>query len=76
MEQVLGHAPGERIVSHAEMLHYLDALVEARPQQIQVHEYAQSWEGRALVYAVIGSVENIQCPLPPARIRSEYRQRS
>ena len=51
MEQVLGHAPGERIVSHAEMLDYLDALVEARPQQIQVHEYAQSWEGRALVYA-------------------------
>ena len=59
MEQVLGHAPGERIVSHAEMLDYLRALVEARPQQIQVHEYAQSWEGRALVYAVIGSVENM-----------------
>ena len=59
MEQVLGHAPGMRIVSHAEMLQYLDALVEARPQQIQVHDYAESWEGRALVYAVVGSVENM-----------------
>ena len=59
MEQVLGHAPGMRIVSHAEMLQYLDALVEARPQQIQVHEYTRGWEGRALVYAVVGSVENM-----------------
>ena len=30
MEQVLGHAPGDRIVSHAEMLEYLRALTEAR----------------------------------------------
>jgi hypothetical protein len=59
MEQVLGHAPGERIVSHSEMLRYLDALVAAKPEQIQLHEYARTWEGRALVYAVIGSEANM-----------------
>ena len=59
MEQVLGHAPGAEIVSHAELLKYLDGLVEARPGQIQVHEYARTWEGRALVYAVVGSEANM-----------------
>jgi hypothetical protein len=66
-ESVLGHAPGERIVSHAEMLHYLEALAAARPKQIQLFEYARSWEGRKLVYAVIGSERNM------ARL-SEIRQ--
>jgi len=59
MESVLGHAPGADIVSHHEILEYLDALVEARPNQIQVHEYARTWEGRELVYAVVGSAANI-----------------
>ncbi len=59
MEQVLGHAPGERIVSHFEMLQYLDALVASRSGQIQVHEYARTWEGRSLVYAVVGSETNM-----------------
>ena len=59
MEEVLGHAPGERIVSHAEMVRYLEALAESRPRQIHLHEYAQSWEGRAVVYAVVGSEEHM-----------------
>jgi len=59
MERVLGHAPGAEIVSHADILKYLGALVAARPRQIQVHEYARTWEGRALVYAVVGSADNI-----------------
>lgn len=59
MEEVLGHPPGARIVSHGELLRYLDALVEARPRQIRVHEYARTWENRSLVYAVVGSEENI-----------------
>ena len=50
IEQVLGHAPGDRIVSHAEMLEYLEALSEARPAQIQVHEYARTWGGRTNHY--------------------------
>ena len=59
MEQVLGHAPGERIVSHADMARYLDALAKARPGQVRVHEYARTWEGRAVIYAVVGSAENM-----------------
>jgi hypothetical protein len=58
-EEVLGHAPGERIVTHADMLKYLEALAAARPQQVRIFEYARSWEGRALVYAVIGSEANL-----------------
>ena len=58
-ESVLGHTPGERIVSHAELLRYLGALAEARPEQMKLWTYAQSWEGRDLVYAAIGSADTI-----------------
>ena len=54
MNDVLGHAPGERITSHAEIMLYLEALVGAVPDRIQLFEYARSWEGRKLVYAVVG----------------------
>ncbi len=58
-EKVFSHAPGERILSHAEILAYVDALAAAKPEQVRVFEYARSWEGRKLVYMVIGSVANI-----------------
>ena len=58
-QEVLGHAPGDRIVSHSEILKYLDALVEAKPRQMRIFEYARSWEGRSLVYAVVGSEANL-----------------
>lgn len=58
-EVVLGHAPGERIVSPRDMRDYLGALAEAAPERIRVEVFAQSWEGRDLVYAAIGSSENI-----------------
>lgn len=54
-DEVLGHAAGERITSYAEILQYLEALEAARPQQVRIFEYARSWEGRPLVYMVIGS---------------------
>jgi len=57
--QVLGYAVGERITSHADMLRFFDALEKAAPKRIKVFEYARSWEGRKLIYAVIGSPENI-----------------
>ena len=59
MESVLGHAPGERIASHAELIEYLRALETAQPDRIKVVEYARSWEGRELVNVFIGSAENI-----------------
>ena len=60
LEQVVGHAPGTRISSHADSMAYLQALVHAAPQRIQLHRYAATWEGRTLVYAIIGSRENMQ----------------
>ncbi|MBZ5578388.1 MAG: peptidase M14 [Acidobacteriia bacterium] len=56
--QVLGYEPGERITSHAGILRYLDALAAASPR-IKVVEYGASWEGRKLVYAVLGSESNM-----------------
>ena len=58
-EKVFSHAPGEAILSHAEILTYIEALQSAKPDQIRVFEYARSWEGRKLVYAVIGSKTNM-----------------
>jgi len=38
---------------------YLRALEAAAPDRMQVRSYGESWQGRALVYAVIGSPENM-----------------
>ncbi|MDP5132275.1 MAG: M14 family metallopeptidase [Paraglaciecola sp.] len=57
--QVLGYKVGERITHHSDMLRFFEALQQAAPQRIKVFEYARSWEGRKLIYAVIGSAENI-----------------
>ena len=58
-EQVLGHAPGEWIVSHAEILKYVNALAEAAPDRLKVVPYAKSWEGRELVYVVFANAANM-----------------
>jgi hypothetical protein len=58
-EQVLGHGPGERIVSHAELLRYVEALAEAAPDRVRVWEYGETWEGRELVYLAVGSPRNL-----------------
>lgn len=57
--QILGYKVGERITHHADMLRYFDALQQAAPERIKVFEYARSWEGRKLIYAVIGSPDNL-----------------
>jgi hypothetical protein len=57
--QVLGYDAGDRITSHAGILKYLGALAGAS-RQIQVFEYATSWERRKLVYAVVGSEANMR----------------
>ncbi len=58
-KQVLGYEPGERISSHAQLMKYLEALASASPR-LKVFEYGQSWEGRKLVYAAIGSDANMK----------------
>lgn len=59
-EKILGYAPGERISSHANLLKYLEALSAAAPDRIRLFDYARSWEGRRLVYAVVGSPANLR----------------
>jgi hypothetical protein len=59
-EKVLGYAPGERISPHANLLRYLEALAAAAPDRMRIFEYARSWQGRRLVYAVLGSAENLR----------------
>ena len=56
---VLGYEPGERITWHADAVRYFEALAETSPERISVATYAQSWEGRDLVYAVVTSAENM-----------------
>ncbi len=59
MEQVLGFGPAERIASHAEIVEYMEALAAAAPDRMRLATYAESWEGRKLIYAAIGSKESI-----------------
>jgi hypothetical protein len=58
-EQVLGYKPGEQISSHAQIMRYFHSLAEAAPERMKIVEYAKSWEGRELIYGVIGSPENV-----------------
>ncbi|WP_204602399.1 M14 family metallopeptidase [Paremcibacter congregatus] len=59
-QQVLGYAPGEKISSHSDMLRYMEALTQAAPDRMQLHEYARSWEDRKLIYVVIANPENLK----------------
>lgn len=59
LEEIAGHAPGDEISTVTEALDYMDALAEAAPDRMQVTRYAESWEGRELVYGVISSAQNM-----------------
>lgn len=59
LKSVIGHANGERITRPEDAVRYLGALRRATPERMRLFEYAKSWEGRPLVYAVIGSAANI-----------------
>jgi hypothetical protein len=59
IESVIGHKSGERITWHRDTMRYFDALVEAAPDRIRIFRYAETWEGRELIYAVITSPENM-----------------
>ncbi len=58
-ESVLGHRTGERITWHRDTIRYFEALASAAPDRVSLHRYAESWEGRELIYAVISSPENM-----------------
>ena len=65
--KVLGYDFGDRISSHANIVRYLNALAAAEPNHAKVFDYGKTWEGRELVYAVIGSEANIK-RLPEIRV--------
>jgi hypothetical protein len=57
--KVLGYNPGDQITTHAGLVRYLNALAAASGK-LKVFDYAESWEGRKLVYAAVGSEVNIK----------------
>ncbi len=59
-QKVLGYEPGQRISSHANLIRYMEELAAAAPSRMKVYEYARTWEGRKLVYAVVSSEANIR----------------
>jgi hypothetical protein len=60
LKKVLGYDFGDRISSHANIVRYLNALAAAEPNRVKVMDYGRTWEGRELVYAVIGSEANLK----------------
>lgn len=56
--EVLGYQPGDRITWHRDAIRYFHALAEAAPDRIQLVEYARSWQGRELIYAVVSSADH------------------
>ena len=59
MRQVLGYDAGERITPHGGIVRYLHALAAASPR-LKMFDYGETWEGRKLVYAAIGSAATMQ----------------
>ena len=59
VKDVLGYEPGEKITWHRDAIRYFEALEEAAPDRISVDRYAESWEGRDLIFAVVTSAENM-----------------
>ncbi len=56
---VLGHEFGAEITSPEQAIAYLRALQAAAPDRIRVVDYATSWEGRTLAYAIIAEPETM-----------------
>jgi hypothetical protein len=60
VRQVLGYDPGDRITSSAGLVRYMETLAAAEPARMKIFEYGESWEGRKLIYAAIGSESNLR----------------
>lgn len=55
LEQVVGHASGAEITTPDEALAYFRALASAAPDRMRIVSYAETWEGRELVYGIIAA---------------------
>ncbi|MCG8606734.1 M14 family metallopeptidase, partial [bacterium] len=58
LEQIVGHAWGEKITSHGEMEKYIQALAAASPNII-LQEHGKTWEGRTLYHMIVASEPNL-----------------
>jgi len=58
--QVLGYDAGDRVTSSEGIVRYMQALAAAAPNRLKVFEYGETWEGRKLIYAAVGSEANIR----------------
>ncbi len=59
MKSVLGYDFGEKITNVADGIKFLEALQKAAPDRIVLKDYGKTWEDRPLVYAIIGTSEQI-----------------
>lgn len=59
LQAVVGHDSGERITRSADVRRYFEALRTANRDRMVMGDYAQSWEGRPLFWAAVGSPRNI-----------------
>ncbi|NDY96821.1 M14 family zinc carboxypeptidase [Wenzhouxiangella limi] len=59
LAEVVGHELGERISTPAQIRTWFETLAETWPERIKLVPYAESWQGRELFYAVIGTPERI-----------------
>lgn len=60
LDAVTGHAWGREISSHRDVEDYLRALQRAAPERVQIVRYGETWQGRALYYAVVASPERMR----------------
>ena len=59
LEQVVGHASGDKVTTPEQIAAYLRALAQAAPDRTRLTEYARTWEGRPLWLFVVGSAERL-----------------
>lgn len=60
VRKVLGYDAGGHISSPAQIVLYMERLAAARPDRMKLWDYGKTWEGRRLIYSVIGSEANIR----------------
>jgi hypothetical protein len=58
--QVLGYDAGDRVTSSEGIVRYMQALASAAPNRLKMFDYGETWEGRKLIYAAVGSEANIR----------------
>ena len=58
LEQITGHAWGEKITMHHELERYIHALADASPNVV-LASHGETWEGKKLYHLIISSEENI-----------------